>query len=94
MSVCVCVCMCIYMCVCVCACVCVSVRVSISGGDTRTLLLFAIVALAHQLNVAVDVAAKRKTHFANFYEKREKATFSEMFVRRLQLMSGILLYRS
>jgi hypothetical protein len=42
---------------------------SLSGGDTRTLLLFVIVVLAHHLNVAVDVAAKHKTHFDNFYDK-------------------------
>jgi hypothetical protein len=88
------------VCVCVCLCVCLSlslsvcVSLSLSGGDTNTLLLFVIVALANHLNIAVDVAAKHKIHFANFYEKREKATFSGVFVCRLQLMSELLIYRS
>jgi hypothetical protein len=55
---------------------------------TRTLLIVVIVALAQHFNVAVDVAAKRKTHFANLYEKREKAMFSG--VRWLPLMSELI----
>jgi hypothetical protein len=86
--------LCMPLCLCLYVSLCLSLSLSLSGGDTHTLLLFVIVALAHNLNVAVDVAAKRKTHFANFYEKREKETFSGMFVRRLQLMSELLLYRS